>query len=506
MTIGALDRSIPVAVIGAGTMGAGIAQVAAAAGHPVYLMDMVPGAVTQALDGVAARLSCSVEKGRVSAAARDALLGNLKPASNIAELANAGLVIEAVVEELGAKQALFAKLEAVLDDGAILATNTSSLSVTAIASTCRLPARVVGMHFFNPAPVMALVEVVSGLATSSAVADVVQATAKAWGKAPAACRSTPGFIVNRVARPFYGEALRLVEEGIANPVTVDALLTGGAEFRMGPFALMDLIGIDVNLAANEGVWAGMGYDPRYAPTALQREMVAAGHLGRKTGRGYFDYTEGATSASPDFVATAPMPAKIVLRGIGGFMAGLSERLAAADIEVTQQSGSPALIVDDFCLRESDGRSATIRWMNEDERADVLFDHVPDWATASAIAISGAAQADQRATLPAAALFQAVGMDVVVVGDGAGLVVLRTMAMIANEAVSVVETGVCRPGDVDLAMRMGTNWPRGPLAWGDTLDNRQLLTVMENLFGNFGSDRYRPQALLRRTAAAGATLS
>ena len=507
MGVAPLDIRRPVAVIGAGTMGEGIAQVAAAAGHSVFLMDAAPGAVERAIETIAARLQRSVEKGRMPADAREALLGRLVPAKDVSDLAGAGLAIEAIVEDVSAKQALFSSLEGVLDDDAILATNTSSLSVTAIASTCRLPGRVVGMHFFNPAPVMALVEVVSGLASDAAVAATVAETARAWGKEPAHCRSTPGFIVNRVARPFYGEALRIVEEGVADPATVDALLSGGAGFRMGPFALMDLIGIDVNLAANEGVWQGMNLDPRYAPTALQREMVAGSRLGRKTGRGYYDYGEDATPPAPRYASAAPAPASVTLHGEGAAADTLAARAAENGIAVNREEGkSLALDIDDTRVSASDGRPAALRWADEAARADVLVDHVRDWSAASAIALSPAPQADDAAADAASGFFQALGFNVAVVGDSPGLVVLRTMAMIANEACSAGETGVCDAAALDLAMRKGTNWPVGPLAWADTLGAPSLLGVQENLLSVFGSDRYRPQPWLRRAAASGARLS
>ena len=266
-----IGRSAPVAVIGAGTMGAGIAQVAAVAGHPVMVYDAVEGAAGRAVAAVRDRVARLVAKGRLD---RDPTL-RLTVATELGELARARCVIEAVAEDLAVKQALFADLEKVVAPDCVLATNTSSLSPTAIAAGLSHPERLVGLHFFNPAPVMRLVEVVSGLATDPAVAAAVTRLAEDWGKQVVQAAATPGFIVNRVARPFYAEALRLAEEQAASPATIDAVLTQAGGFRMGPFALMDLVGQDVNEAVTRSVWTAFGYDPRFAPSLLQRAMVEA---------------------------------------------------------------------------------------------------------------------------------------------------------------------------------------------------------------------------------------
>ena len=279
-----IGRSAPVAVVGAGTMGAGIAQVAAVAGHPVIVYDAAEGAAGRAVTAVRDRVARLVAKGRLDL---DPSGLQLTVAGDLGELAPARCVIEAVAEDLAVKQALFADLEKVVTPDCVLATNTSSLSPTAIAAGLSYPGRLVGLHFFNPAPVMRLVEVVSGLATDPAVAAAVTTLAEDWGKQVVQASATPGFIVNRVARPFYAEALRLAEERAASPATIDAVLTQAGGFRMGPFALMDLVGQDVNEAVTRSVWTAFGYDPRFAPSLLQRAMVDAGWLGRKTGRGWF---------------------------------------------------------------------------------------------------------------------------------------------------------------------------------------------------------------------------
>jgi 3-hydroxybutyryl-CoA dehydrogenase len=277
-----------VAVIGAGTMGSGIAQVAAQAGHKVVLFDTRREAVDKALVGLRKTLDKLVEKGKLTAEQAEGIHSRITPASDLKDLAGSGLVIEAIIEDLGIKKKLFAELEGILAADAVLATNTSSLSVTAIAGGLMHPERMVGLHFFNPAPLLPLVEVVPGLATDEAIAPRMTALMQAWGKTPVVCKDTPGFIVNRVARPFYGEAIRIYEEGIADMPTIDAAMKS-VGFKMGPFELMDLIGNDINFTVTKTVWEAFFYDPRYKPSFTQQRQVESGRLGRKSGRGYYQY-------------------------------------------------------------------------------------------------------------------------------------------------------------------------------------------------------------------------
>lgn len=286
-----MEHMIDVGVVGAGTMGIGIAQLAAEAGHRVILCDSRAEALDKALTGLRGTLDRLVAKGKRERAAADALLGRIDTTGLLEDLAPCGLVVEAIVEDLRVKQEVFKRLDAALAKDAILATNTSSLSVTAIAAACTVPERVIGLHFFNPAPLMPLVEVVPGLATDSAWPAHCAGLVKAWGKSPVVCKDTPGFIVNRVARPFYGESLRLFEEGAASMAQIDAALRG-AGFRMGPFELMDLIGNDINFAVTRSVWEAFYFDPRYKPNLTQQRQVESGRLGRKSGRGYYRYGEG----------------------------------------------------------------------------------------------------------------------------------------------------------------------------------------------------------------------
>ena len=296
-----LDQA-KIGVLGAGAMGSGIAQVAAAAGHRVVIADASAVSLEKGRDGISKAMAREVEKGRLTSQAAGALRDRIRfeTAGNQSLDAFSGcdLVIEAIVEDLGAKQLAFRSLEKVVGPECVLATNTSSLSVAAIASACEHPRRVIGLHFFNPAPVLPLVEVVRAIASDPEVVGRARALVDHWGKVTVLTRDTPGFIVNRVARPFYGEALRIHDEHIADVATIDWAMKEFGGFRMGPFELMDLIGNDVNYAVTASVFEAMGYDPRYRPSITQRRMVEAGLLGRKTRVGYYDYRDGARKPEP----------------------------------------------------------------------------------------------------------------------------------------------------------------------------------------------------------------
>ena len=390
-----LDRDRSIGVVGAGAMGSGIAQVAAVAGHRVVLADADSAAVHRARDGIAKSLARDVEKGRLVAGGDGTVLDRIafiEGVNDLAPFADVGLALEAIVERLDAKKTLFSALEAVVRDDAILATNTSSLPVAAIGSGCKRPERVIGVHFFNPAPVMPLVEIVPSLATAAAVVSTSRALVDSWKKTTVLTSDTPGFIVNRVARPFYGESIRMYEEGIADVATIDWAMKTLGGFRMGPFELMDFIGHDVNFVVTRSVFEGLSFDPRYRPSVTQQRLVEAGWLGRKSSRGFYDYRPGATPPAP----------------------------------------------------------------NEDH---------------------------------------ALGQQIV---D-------RTVAMLVNEAVDAVLMRVATPRDIDLAMTKGVNYPKGLIAWGEEIGMNTILGRLEALYAEYGEDRYRPSALLRRVVHGGRSL-
>lgn len=498
----ALPRDKAVVVIGAGTMGSGIAEVAAAAGHRVVLRDASAAALDRAMAQIRRGLDKRVERGRVSAAQRDAILERLQPVGMDAPLAGVGLVIEVIVEDLDVKAAVLGRIEAEVDPDTIIATNTSSLSVTAIAGRLSRPERVVGMHFFNPATVLPLVEVIAGASTAPAVVRTIVDTARAWGKVPVVCRSTPGFIVNRVARPYYGEALRLLQEQATTAASLDAVMRESGGFRMGPCELMDLIGHDVNFAVTRSVYAGFFDDPRYKPSLVQKELVDAGWLGRKSGRGFFDHREGAAPPVADEAGErAVRPAQVLIEGDLGPAAGLAELLLRQDAIPVQQTGGHGLLrVDGLAVALSDGRSATERSVAAGEPV-LLFDLALDFGPCTRVALAAPLQSSDDHLAKAIGLFTALGKKVSVLADVPGMAVTRTVAMLVNEAADAVYQGVASAEDVDAAMRMGVNYPLGPMAWGRRIGLPHVLAVMRHLAQAYGEDRYRPSVWLQRAVHA-----
>ncbi|MBB4267024.1 3-hydroxyacyl-CoA dehydrogenase [Roseospira visakhapatnamensis] len=505
----ALPAAAPVGLVGAGTMGVGIAQVAAQAGHRVIWYDRTPEVARAGRDGIAAVLGKRVTRGKMAQADLDAVMARLHLVADLDALADCPLVIEAIIEDMDVKRTIFARLEAIVGDDAVLATNTSSLSITAIGGVLRRPERLVGLHFFNPAPLMTLVEVVSGLATAPGVADAMLETTAAWGKSPVHARSTPGFIVNRVARPFYAEALRVLQEGGAAPATLDAVMRESGGFRMGPFELMDLIGHDVNHAVTSSVFAAYDHDPRFRPSLIQRELVEAGWLGRKSGRGFYGYGPDAAAPHPETAESMPAPGAVAVEGDLGPAAALADLAEAAGLAMTR---APHAVTGpgDGCVRLdggvvlclTDGGLATATARAEDEAELIAFDLALDYASAPRVALAPADQASAEALRAAVGFFQALGKAVSVLDDVPGLIVFRTVCMLANEAADAVNQGVADPADVDTALRTGVNYPLGPLRWADALGLARVLGGLDRLAATYGEDRYRASPLLRRKVLGG----
>jgi 3-hydroxybutyryl-CoA dehydrogenase len=503
-------QGAPVLVVGAGIMGAGIAQVAAQAGHAVQLFDAREGAADQAKAKLAATLDGLVAKGKLAADAAAATLARISPIATLEQAAGAALVVEAIVENLEVKRGLLRELEGLVGERCVLASNTSSISVTALANGLQHPQRLVGMHFFNPVPLMKLVEVISGLHTDAAVADAIFELSKAWGKVPVHAKSTPGFIVNRIARPYYAETLALLLEQAAPPQVLDACLKA-AGFRMGPCELMDLIGHDTNFAVTNSVYEANFYDKRYVPSLVQRDMVEGGLLGRKSGRGFYRYPEGVP-ALPVAVHEAPATARTVtVQGSGPVAdwleAAATEALAAQGWGPARLAGSDwtGLEVDGARLALTDGRCAAELAAAWGVAEVAVFDRPVQFpavsiAPGTALAYAVAPQASAAWHAQAPAWLAALGLAPLPVADAPGLVVARTVAMLINEGADAVLQGVCSPEGADAAMKLGVNYPAGPFEWLQRWSASGAVAVLQALDAQYRGERYRVSPWLRRQAS------
>jgi 3-hydroxybutyryl-CoA dehydrogenase len=489
-----------VGVIGAGTMGAGIAQVAAQAGCRVKLFDARDGAAQAAISKTSETLTSLVTKGKISAEDATATQTRLSAATDLADFHDCDLIVEAIIEDLAAKQALFKSLETICAPTTVLASNTSSISITAIASAVTRPENVVGMHFFNPAPVMPLVEIVSGHLTSADVAERMEATSREWKKSPVRCKSTPGFIVNRVARPYYGEAFRALESGGADAATIDLVMREAGGFKIGPFELLDLIGLDVNLMVTKSVWNAYFQDSRYRPSLTQEEMVAGGLLGRKSGRGFYRYPEGSPPAPAS--ALGPAPTMVQYLTESDALQPLIDRIRTAGVKVQSRKeedpfGAGMFRVGNATVCLTDGRTATQIAFEEDMSNVVALDLARDFATTKRVALTKADDTTTAALADAVGLFRTLGIEVSVIDDIPGMIVARTLSMLANEGADAVLQGVADAAGVDTAMKLGLSHPEGPLATADRLGLTLMNAILVNMQAHTGDDRYRQSLLLQR---------
>ncbi|MEA2126066.1 MAG: 3-hydroxybutyryl-CoA dehydrogenase [Solirubrobacteraceae bacterium] len=474
-------------VVGAGTMGAGIAQLGAQAGMRTRLHDPDPDALARGLERIAKRTDEPVE-----------------PAASLDELADCELVIEAAPERLELKRELFAALAERIAPDAVLATNTSSLSVTEIAAGVDRPERVVGLHFFNPAPVMALAEVVAGAQSSPEAVAVARAAAEAMGKRVIDARDIAGFLVNRVNRPFSLESLKLLEERVAGVETIDRALRLGAGFPMGPFELMDLVGLDVNHGVAESFRAQSYGEPRYRPSPLAARQVAAGRLGRKTGRGWYAYPDGRPEDPP-----AP-PA---MSGDGRRVAVLGDEPLALEVAAALHEAGFELGESEPWLTISFGPAAPgplLRIVREDflhvtEPAAAGFHAVAPFAEARLVELTRTERTDPDAFARAEALFAALGRHTVAVEDVPGLVTGRIVCQLVNEAAFLLGEGNGTADDVDAGLELGLRHPRGPVAWSEAIGLPAVVATLDGLHRALGEERYRVAPLLRKRAATGGGL-
>jgi 3-hydroxybutyryl-CoA dehydrogenase len=488
-----------IGVVGSGAMGAGIAQVALTAGLKVLLHDSNLNALNSARDQIRGRLDRLAQKGQIPAQAPEQLIARLTMASQLSALAPAQVVIEAIVEQLEPKQSLFAALEQIVTREAILATNTSSLSVAAIARGCKHRERVCGMHFFNPVPLMKLVEVIAAPETSARTIEMALTLASKLEKTAVQVKDVPGFLVNLAGRAYVTEALHVHHEGVASLAVIDQIMREAAGFRMGPFELMDLTGIDVNLPATRYIYEGFQHDPRLKTTILHESLYKAGQFGRKTGQGFHVYAEGGSPTPPKVPAvntgSGSQRRRVFVREEDPGFAKLVEH--GLILESRDAPGIDVLIAP----RGEDASSAAVR-LNVDPKRAIAVDFVG--LERKFLTLMAPLGADGR-VLQLAEHLRGNGYSVVVVGDSPGFVAPRILSMIANLGCEIAQMGIGTPEDIDVAMRLAQNYPRGPLEWAEYLGPLRTLQTLRELQEITGSDRYRASLWLRRRALLGLPL-
>ncbi|HEY6240880.1 MAG TPA: 3-hydroxyacyl-CoA dehydrogenase [Burkholderiales bacterium] len=499
-----LDVSRPdlsLAVIGTGVMGRGIAQVAAQAGIRVLLHDSRPGAAQDAKDSISQQFSRLAEKSRLKPEEVARANANLVVADSLAALSSCHLVIEAVVENLEAKRELFRALEAIVAEDCPMASNTSSFSITAIASACRRPERVAGFHFFNPVPLMKVVEVVDGLLTAPWVGEALAALALRCGHRPVRAKDTPGFIVNHAGRGYGTEALRILGEGIAEFHEIDRILRDCAGFRLGPFGLLDLTGLDVSHPVMESIYRQYYEEPRFRPSPVAAQRVAAGLFGRKSGSGFYRYEGGKQEENPAPPAPAARARRVWISPID-LGEQLSKCVATLDVEI-DSSRRPSR--ESLCLVAPIGDDATSIAIEEEldpvrtVAVDCLFG-LDKRRTLMTTPVTSAHMRDA-----AHALLASDGVPVSVIHDSPGFVAQRVIAQVVNIASDIAQQRIASPVDIDSAVTLGLGYPQGPLAWGDAIGAGTVLDILEALHEFYGDPRYRPSPWLKRRALLGVSL-
>ena len=494
-----------VGIVGAGAMGRGIAQIAAQAGSQVHLFDVNAAAVQQAHAAVLAQWDKLLEKGRIDAAQHQAYKASLQPAATLADLAPCDLVIEAAIERLDIKCKLFADLEDIVGPDAVLATNTSSLSVTAIGAGLKRPQRLAGYHFFNPVPLMKVVEVIAGLKTDPAVCVGLSAYAREMGHTPVQAQDTPGFIVNHAGRAYGTEALRIVGEGVADFATIDRILKDQVGFKLGPFELMDLTALDVSHPVMESVYHQYYEEDRYRPSVITAQRLAGGVLGRKTGEGFYKYADGLMLQTPE--APAPVVQDMPPVWVSPRASRRAELLQLLkDLGARIETGaSPSSTAITFVAPLGFDITTVAVVERLDPARTIGIDMLIDDAATKrrVLATNPATRTDIR--YAAHALMARDGKAVSVIRDSGGFVTQRVVASIVNIAADICQQRICTPGDLEKAVTLGLGYPLGPLAMGDRYGPTNVLEVLFNMQTVYGDQRYRPSPWLRRRGAIGLSL-
>ncbi|MEX0732680.1 MAG: 3-hydroxyacyl-CoA dehydrogenase [Aquisalimonadaceae bacterium] len=500
----ASEQGLRLGIIGAGAMGRGIAQVAAAGGMEVVILDANSQVATEGCEFVGRMLRRLAEKGKLSVDDAEAAIGRIRQAATMSDLAGCNVVVEAVVENLAVKQKVFAELENVVSEDCIIASNTSSLSIAAIASSARLPGRIAGFHFFNPVPLMKLVEVIESIRTESWVGDTLMRVGRQMGREPVRVRDAPGFLVNQIGRGLTIESAHIVDEGIAGTVEIDRIMRDLAGFRMGPFELMDLTGLDVTHPATELIYQQFYGEPRFRPALVMEQRTQAGILGRKTGSGFYPYEDGKQVVPDEPPAPTGGPDSVwVSRAEPEGHARLTQLLRNLDapLEDGDQPSAGAL-----CLVTPMGSDATSAAVDQglDASRTVAVDTL--FSMENRRVIMPTPITSSRMRQAAHALLAGDGRPVTVIRDSPGFVAQRVVAMIVNIGCAIAQCGAAAPADIDKATTLALNYPQGPLAFADALGPANILRVLEGLQKIYGDPRYRPSPWLMRRARLGVSVA
>ncbi len=504
MAFDANRADLCVGVIGTGAMGRGIVQVSAAGGMHVLMMDTRPGAADEAREFVAKMLARAAEKGSMTKADADAATARIRVAQSLADFKDCHMVVEAIVENLDAKRALFGELEGIVGPECILATNTSSMSVTTIGAKLKTPQRFAGLHFFNPVPLMKLVEVIDGLLTENWVSEALMVIGKRMTREPVRLTDAPGFLVNQVGRGFTLEASHLVYEGIASFVDVDRVMRDVGGFRMGPFELMELTGLDVTQPASVLIYNQFFQEPRYRPNLIMQSRYEAGVLGRKSKKGFYNYDadmKPVVAAEPSAPAARPASVWVSKAEAQGHevLTALLTKLGAS-IESGVQPSAKALI-----LVTPVGKDATTCAVEEglDPKRTVAVDTL--FPMVKRRTIMGTPLTDAAMRDAAHGLLASDGVPVTVCRDSPGFIAQRIVAMIVNIGCSIAQSRTAQPADIDKAVTLGLNYPNGPLKFGDVVGTENIYRVLVNMNDIYADPRYRPNIWLTRRAKLGVSL-
>jgi 3-hydroxybutyryl-CoA dehydrogenase len=493
-------------IVGSGAMGRGIAQISALAGIDVHLYDISRDAVEAACGYLSDTLTMLAGKGRITAAAATEAIARIKPADSIEALKDCDVVVEAIAENLEAKRALFKRLDAMVLDTCILASNTSSLSITAIAAACSKPERVAGFHFFNPVPLMKVIEVIDGLRGARSTGDRLVQLARRLGHTPVRAKDMPGFIVNHAGRAMNTEGLRIVGEGIADFVDIDRVMREQAGFRLGPFELMDLTSLDISHPVMESIYQQFYEEPRFRPSPLAAIRLSGGLVGKKTGEGFYKYVNGKPAPPPEDAIATDLPERVWVSCQDSVayaqIAGLISA-AGVTLETDGRPSEHALIIVAPL-----GKDATTAAIEEglDARRVVALDCLLPVGNSARRTLMTTPVTDARVREQARALFAQDGAAVTTIRDSNGFVAQRIVATIVNVGCDIAQQRIASPEDIDRAVTLGLGYPKGPLALGDAIGAARILEILNNMQDALGDPRYRPSPWLKRRARLAASLT